>query len=763
MVVRTVACELLAELSWLVWDAEDSLEFYPAQASQSFFSLPRSLRPRNRESSQQRQGAHWAEETGCPSGSLWSVGGDRENWVLGVGQGSGSRVVTVGIRAWSWLRVGAVRLGSWLSGRMSPRCPRRGRSRRRSRQTSQWHSLRVHRQQQPRQQQQEYHPQPQQYADWFPMAEQFFRAMYQGAWQPGQAVAGGQFPVPPPAVPEQQEVEPEVEQPVRQQRSGTGSTRSGQRRAAVSEARTALLERFLRLRPPMFHGEYDPDKAESWTHELERIFETMECAEEDQVRLAVYQLKGAAHEWWRVQRQTHFQGQRLDQISWQQFSEVFHGEYFPDYSRRERRDQLHELVQGDLTVSQYHQRFVRLLRHVPHVAGSDQACAERFIAGLRPDLSSGSCLLAGVDGAVSRGVSPGHFRRDCPRGQAPQQQQPVQYAQQPPQYQYPPQQQAPHQQQRGQYQQQVQQFPQPQQYQSYQQQQQQFPQHQQPPQQQPQQAPQQQPQQAPQHGRGRGRVMALTREQAEASNLVIDDIPTVAFWFDGWRHGVCRLLEGDMAYVAFPSCRPRRRLTDVTGVLCVSTALAVSAGSRRYGRRDQGRDGGCVAFGGPVRRGACRLFWDAGLSPGARAPFPLSPFFFPFFLSLPLRALLGGRGAFSMVVAAVLRWASFRCAGVVFVPCGARRRRFYLREGPVGRVLHLEVDSGAEGKTVVRTVACQSLAELSWLVWDAEDSLEFYPTQASQSFFSLPRSLRPRNRESSQKRQGARRAKETGR
>ncbi|MQL70113.1 hypothetical protein Taro_002411 [Colocasia esculenta] len=48
-------------------------------------------------------------------------------------------------------------------------------------------------------------------------------------------------------------------------------------------------------------------------------------------------------------------------------------------------------------------------------------------------------------------------------------------------------------------------------------------------------------------------------------------------------------------------------------------------------------------------------------------------------------------------------------------------------------------DSGAEGKTVVRTVACESLAELSWLVWDAEDS------------------------ESSQQRQGAHRAEETGR
>ncbi|MQL91281.1 hypothetical protein Taro_023897 [Colocasia esculenta] len=90
-------------------------------------------------------------------------------------------------------------------------------------------------------------------------------------------------------------------------------------------------------------------------------------------------------------------------------------------------------------------------------------------------------------------------------------QQPVQYAQQLPQYQYPPQQQAPRQQQWGQYQQQAQQFSQPQQYHPYQRQQK-YPQQQ-----------QQQPQQASQHGRGR--MMALTREQAEASNLVIGTLP----------------------------------------------------------------------------------------------------------------------------------------------------------------------------------------------------------------------------------------------
>ncbi|MQL73287.1 hypothetical protein Taro_005618 [Colocasia esculenta] len=68
------------------------------------------------------------------------------------------------------------------------------------------------------------------------------------------------------------------------------------------------------------------------------------------------------------------------------FRHTLHGEFFPDYTCRERRNQFHELVQGDLIVAQYHQRFVQLLRHVPHVVASDQAHTERFISGLCTEL-----------------------------------------------------------------------------------------------------------------------------------------------------------------------------------------------------------------------------------------------------------------------------------------------------------------------------------------------------------------------------------------
>ncbi|MQL84385.1 hypothetical protein Taro_016887 [Colocasia esculenta] len=41
----------------------------------------------------------------------------------------------------------------------------------------------------------------------------------------------------------------------------------------------------------MFFGEYDPDKAESWTHKLDYTFETMECAEEDQCDFLFFGLR----------------------------------------------------------------------------------------------------------------------------------------------------------------------------------------------------------------------------------------------------------------------------------------------------------------------------------------------------------------------------------------------------------------------------------------------------------------------------------------
>ncbi|MQL82141.1 hypothetical protein Taro_014609 [Colocasia esculenta] len=51
------------------------------------------------------------------------------------------------------------------------------------------------------------------------------------------------------------------------------------------------VEKFLRLQPPTYSGGPNPDTAEHWVHEIERVFATMRCPAADKVVLATYQLR----------------------------------------------------------------------------------------------------------------------------------------------------------------------------------------------------------------------------------------------------------------------------------------------------------------------------------------------------------------------------------------------------------------------------------------------------------------------------------------
>ncbi|MQL85282.1 hypothetical protein Taro_017800 [Colocasia esculenta] len=163
-----------------------------------------------------------------------------------------------------------------------------------------------------------------------------------------------------------------------------------------------------------------------------------------------------------------------------------------------------------------------------------------------------------------------------------------------------------------------------------------------------------------------------------------------------------------MAYVAFPSRLPRCSLTDVTGVLCVSTALAVS--------------GWYVAFTG------------SGLKARAPEPFPLSRVFpFPLSPSHPL-GVPAFLGCLPRVEAAVLRRLSLRsCRG---------RTRVTALPGPPdpwAAIAKIGSSAWAEGR-VLGSLQLVSELGLTGLVVDLNC-----------------------NSESSQQWQGARRAEETGR
>lgn len=54
-----------------------------------------------------------------------------------------------------------------------------------------------------------------------------------------------------------------------------------------------------RLQPADVQGFIRPNVVEDWLEDLEKIFEIMQCTEEEKYRLAIFTLQGDAHIWWK--------------------------------------------------------------------------------------------------------------------------------------------------------------------------------------------------------------------------------------------------------------------------------------------------------------------------------------------------------------------------------------------------------------------------------------------------------------------------------
>ncbi|MQL92494.1 hypothetical protein Taro_025111, partial [Colocasia esculenta] len=97
----------------------------------------------------------------------------------------------------------------------------------------------------------------------------------------------------------------------------------------IAEEPVMQVEKFLRLQPPTYSGGPNPDTAEHWVHEIERVFAIMRCPAVDRVVLAAYQLRGFSLEWWRLKMQTTFAGGAEEAITWSEFLDVFNDTFFP--------------------------------------------------------------------------------------------------------------------------------------------------------------------------------------------------------------------------------------------------------------------------------------------------------------------------------------------------------------------------------------------------------------------------------------------------
>ncbi|KAF3785930.1 hypothetical protein EJ110_NYTH19151 [Nymphaea thermarum] len=184
----------------------------------------------------------------------------------------------------------------------------------------------------------------------------------------------------------------------RSQASPTGDTTAPPKEKAT----TVSFHHFMTMQPPVFTRDGNPDKAEEWIEEIERIFEVLEVPGGNKVKYGSYMLKGDAQRWWKSTREIQFADQQT--ISWRQFRDSFFSTYFPVQARNKKMQEFLDLQQNHLSLKEYVTNYRHLEAYCPHLYTTAEARADKFIYGLRDGLRGRvmSSSPRNLDEAVTR-------------------------------------------------------------------------------------------------------------------------------------------------------------------------------------------------------------------------------------------------------------------------------------------------------------------------------------------------------------------------
>jgi Zinc knuckle./Retrotransposon gag protein. len=144
------------------------------------------------------------------------------------------------------------------------------------------------------------------------------------------------------------------------------------------------LADFLRVRPPTFSSTTNPVEAGDWLHAIEKKLELLQCTDQEKVVFASHQLQGPASEWWDHFRMNRAEGQP---ITWAEFTEAFKKTHIPTGVVSLKKREFRALKQKDQTVAEYLHEFNRLARYAPEDVRTDEERQEKFLEGLKDELS----------------------------------------------------------------------------------------------------------------------------------------------------------------------------------------------------------------------------------------------------------------------------------------------------------------------------------------------------------------------------------------
>jgi hypothetical protein len=144
-------------------------------------------------------------------------------------------------------------------------------------------------------------------------------------------------------------------------RASSHSKRKGKKR---KRSKNHDPEELKKSKPPSFDGEIKKgEEVEAWLLGLKKYFRVHDYFEKLKARITIFNLNGKASIWWEDLR--NVKGVHEKDLSWKQFEKYFRKKYLSEKYMDGKTKEFYELKLGQLTVDEYINKFIELLRYVP--------------------------------------------------------------------------------------------------------------------------------------------------------------------------------------------------------------------------------------------------------------------------------------------------------------------------------------------------------------------------------------------------------------
>jgi hypothetical protein len=135
-----------------------------------------------------------------------------------------------------------------------------------------------------------------------------------------------------------------------------------------------------KIKPPTFDGEHKKEEdAKTLLLGMRTYFQLQNYSSHAEGRIVMYQLEGKASMWW--DQLVQVQHVREKDITWKEFKRYFKRKYLTKRFYDRKMKEFFELKLGSITIDEYEQRFLELLKYVPFIK-DEAAKIQRYLSGL---------------------------------------------------------------------------------------------------------------------------------------------------------------------------------------------------------------------------------------------------------------------------------------------------------------------------------------------------------------------------------------------